>query len=150
MSKISKTDCEFMDIKWYGIDKKGNIAVFCSGGVGNVPEFVCESKENTEYIEDCFDNIEIFTDYIFCFDLDEISKEFAANFSSRGLYYFDSDSYECGDIASLQKYYTKISYPTKPLKYKTLPQNLQEAMNMNFMDIEDFELLNIIYVKQCL
>lgn len=31
MSRIPAGECEHMDMEWYGVDRKGNIAVFCSG-----------------------------------------------------------------------------------------------------------------------
>ena len=40
MSRIEAGECEHMDMEWYGIDRQGNIAEFCSGGEGNLPEFV--------------------------------------------------------------------------------------------------------------
>lgn len=36
MSRISAAECALRDMEWYGVDRKGNIAVFCSGGVGNL------------------------------------------------------------------------------------------------------------------
>ena len=37
MTRISAGECGHMDMEWYGVDKKGNLAVFCSGGEGNLP-----------------------------------------------------------------------------------------------------------------
>ena len=48
MSRIEAGECEHMDMEWYGIDRQGNIAVFCSGGEGNLPEFVCENVERAD------------------------------------------------------------------------------------------------------
>ena len=36
MSRISAAECALRDMEGYGVDRKGNIAVFCSGGVGNL------------------------------------------------------------------------------------------------------------------
>lgn len=35
MSRIHAGECEHMDMEWYGVDRQGNVAVLCSGGVGN-------------------------------------------------------------------------------------------------------------------
>ena len=35
MSRIHAGECEHMDMECYGVDRQGNVAVFCSGGVGN-------------------------------------------------------------------------------------------------------------------
>lgn len=48
MSRIDSSECFCMDMEWYGVDKKGNIAVFCSAGEGYLPEFVCEDVERAE------------------------------------------------------------------------------------------------------
>ena len=48
MSRIGAGECGNMHMEWYGVDKKGNVAVFCSGGEGNLPEFVCESEERAD------------------------------------------------------------------------------------------------------
>ena len=39
MTRISGVDCSCMDMEWYGVDKRGQIAVFCSAGVGNLAFF---------------------------------------------------------------------------------------------------------------
>lgn len=39
MSRISSSECFNMDMEWYGVDRQGNIAVFCSAGEGYLPEF---------------------------------------------------------------------------------------------------------------
>mgnify|MGYP003197307824 CR=1 FL=1 len=48
MSRIESEELSMMDIEWYGVDRKGKIAVFCSAGIANVPEFVCADKERQE------------------------------------------------------------------------------------------------------
>lgn len=55
MSRIEAGECEHMDMEWYGIDGQGNIAVFCSGGEGNLPEFVCENVERADELMEYFD-----------------------------------------------------------------------------------------------
>ena len=55
MSRIKFDELCCMDVEWYVVDKIGNIAVFCSAGEANVPEFVCADKERCERLVDLFD-----------------------------------------------------------------------------------------------
>ena len=48
MSRIESEELSMTDVEWYGVDRKGKIAVFCSAGIANVPEFVCADKERQE------------------------------------------------------------------------------------------------------
>lgn len=48
MERIEEWQCFMMDMEWYGIDRKGNIAVFCSADEGYLPEFVCEDRERAD------------------------------------------------------------------------------------------------------
>lgn len=41
MSTICAEECFALDMEWYGVDRQGHIAVFCSAGEGNLPKFVC-------------------------------------------------------------------------------------------------------------
>ena len=50
MARIDRSECFCMDMEWYGVDRNGNIAVFCSAGEGYLPEFVCEDAERTDEI----------------------------------------------------------------------------------------------------
>ena len=67
MSRIEAGECEHMDMEWYGIDRQGNIAVFCSGGEGNLPEFVCENVERADELMEYFDKFERITDSVVVF-----------------------------------------------------------------------------------
>ena len=67
MSRICAGECEHMDMEWYGVDRQGNIAVFCSGGVGNLPEFVCENDERACELINYFENFEKMTSSVLMF-----------------------------------------------------------------------------------
>ena len=67
MSRIEAGECEHMDMEWYGIDRQGNIAVFCSGGEGDLPEFVCENVERADELMEYFDKFERITDSVVVF-----------------------------------------------------------------------------------
>lgn len=148
MSRYKKDEMCVYDIEWYGIDNLGNIAVFCSAGYADVPEFVCGNKERAEKLVDFFDIMPHITDcklhFIPCSKT--LSKEVAENYSKKGLFYFDSDDNSKSDkgICTLQLFYTKQSSPENPLKFKDLPENIQKLLRYNFMNIENFEETYII------
>lgn len=147
--RISAGECEFRDMEWYGVDRQGNIAVFCSGGVGNLPEFICESEERADELMEYFEKIPKSTNSILRFPKTKIGRteQAAKDFSDKGLYYFDSDDGIESGVATLHQYYTKHSHPEKPLKYDLLPKHIREILKYNFMEIEDFSLVDTIHTK---
>lgn len=67
MIRIKDEELCAMDVEWYGIDKKGNVAVFCSAGTANVPEFICAGKERYEKLVYLFDKLPVVSDTLVCF-----------------------------------------------------------------------------------
>lgn len=86
MSRIRAEECEQLDLEWYGVDKQGNIAVFCSAGEGNLPEFVCEDAERADELIDYFANIGKITNSVLVFPQEESAAQTARDFSDKGLY----------------------------------------------------------------
>ncbi len=76
MSRIEAGECEHMDMEWYGIDRQGNIAVFCSGGEGNLPEFVCENVERADELMEYFDKFEESRTVLLFYDTMIVSSEY--------------------------------------------------------------------------
>lgn len=147
MSKISAGECSNMDMEWYGVDRQGNIAVFCSAGKGSLPEFVCEDAERADELIEYFDRIDKNTSSILLFFKTERAMQVAREFSDKGLYYFDADDGTKLGTCTLHQYYTKHSYPQKSLKYEMLPKHIRDILKHNFMDIEDFCHENTIHIK---
>ena len=149
MTRISAGECGHMDMEWYGVDKKGNVAVFCSGGEGNLPEFICESEERANELIEYFNQTTKITNSILIFPQTKIghAEQVARDFSDRGLYYFDADDGTKLGVSAFHEYYTKHSYPQNPLKYELLPKYIKEILKHNFMEIENFSLVDTIYVK---
>lgn len=52
--RISEIDLQCEDIMWFAIDSKGNIFECTSAGCGNVPEYVCKSREETDILLEYF------------------------------------------------------------------------------------------------
>lgn len=149
MSRIDRNECSFMDMEWFGVDRAGNIAVFCSAGVGNLPEFVCADKERANALIEYFETAEKISDTILLnkMNMTERFQWVAHDFSDRGLYYFDSDDNTEFGVCRLHEYYTKISIPQNPIKFCSLPEHIQKIMENNLLEIDDFSLINTINVK---
>ena len=152
MSRIDFDELSYTDVEWYGIDKKGNIAVFCSAGKASVPEFVCANKERYELLVEYFETLPPISEVQVCFECsndDALPIQVAEAFSHKGLYYYDSDdrSKAKSNIGVLQKYYTISSKPTNPINYSDLPKYIQELLNDNSIPVDDFEVNRIIEIK---
>ena len=135
-----------MDIEWYGIDRKGNIAVFLSAGEGNIPEFVCENKERAEALNAYFEASETICGAVLCRELTGGAKGLAEELAGKGLYYFDSDNGLRSGVCNGQRNYTKRAQPEKPLKYAELPMDIRELLKKNGLDIDDFSNVDRIVV----
>lgn len=146
MGRIASEECFCMDMEWFGVDKCGNIAVFCSAGCGYLPEFVCEDEERAVALIEFFEQMQAFTKSVLHFDLRERFKEVAKEFSDKGLFYFDSDDCTRPGISTLHEYYTKVSSPVQALKVTDLPENVQEMLKNNLMEIEDFSATDRVHV----
>lgn len=147
MSRIDSGECFSLDMEWYGVDKKGNIAVFCSAGEGHLPEFVCENGERADELMEYFETAEKITNSILLIKSTERAEQVARDFSDKGLYYYDSNDGTKFGICTLHEYYTKHSIPQIPLKYDLLPEHIKNLLTCSLMEIEDFSSEHIIYVK---
>ena len=142
--RITELETQYTDIMWFAVDKLGNIIECTSGIYGNVPEFVCMSKENTDFLENYFINIlEKSTDAIILKDesfgtalLDDCKE-----LSQKGLYCFDAYNGR-----EHREYYTKISEPVVSLKLEKLPNDIQNLLKNNILD-EVVSEINVLNVK---
>lgn len=57
MAGISPEALCALDVEWYGLDALGQVAVFCSGGTGIVPDFVCADQEKQERLVELSDEL---------------------------------------------------------------------------------------------
>lgn len=152
VSRIESDEKFAMDIEWYGIDKKGNVAVFCSAGEANVPEFVCANRERYEQLVELFDKLPCISDVQICFECSNENMkplQVAKEFSEKGLFYYDSDDFSKSkrNIGVFQEYYTIGSIPINPIKYADLPKQIQIFLKGNFMPVDDFGTSTIIEVE---
>ena len=139
--RYSEIDLQCEDITWFGIDANNHIVAFASGGIGNIPEFVCRSKEETDELYGFFyDTLGKTTKgHALVTDCNPLVSEFV-DLSSKGLYCFDVDTQNAeGDV------YMKISYPDTPIFLDDLPDNVKAVLQDHIIDI-DLARINKIHV----
>lgn len=88
--RYSEIDLQCEDITWFGVDANNHIVAFASGGIGNIPEYVCRSKEETEELYDFFyDTLDrTTTGHALVAGNNALITEFV-ELSSKGLFCFD-------------------------------------------------------------
>lgn len=126
--RITSIDLQCEDIIWFAIDKNGYVLEFTSGGIGNVPEFICADRETNELLVDFFMNtLEATTseNLIVDYEDNDLMND-AIILSRKGIYCFDArrDSYD------------KICFPTIPLSLEKLPKEIQKIMENRCIDAD--------------
>ncbi len=130
--RYSEIDLQCEDITWFGVDANNHVIAFASGGIGNIPEFVCRSKEETNELYDFFyDTLAKTTvGHALVAGCNSLISEFV-ELSSKGLYCFDVEAQNSeGEI------YTKISYPETPILFDALPDNVKAIMKDHIIDTD--------------
>ena len=124
--RIIEEELEYLDITWFAVDKYGRVLELTSAGSGHIPEFICESKENANILEDYFEN--------------KASNNFI-EFSENRLYYFDAY-----DGKNRTTNYIKKSSPSNPLLISQLPKHVFDILSNNRLNI-DAESVDSITVE---
>ena len=83
MSTICAEECFALDMEWYGVDRQGHIAVFCSAGEGNLPKFVCEDRERADQLIEYFGGLKKSTGSVLLFPKTKRAEQVAREFSDR-------------------------------------------------------------------
>ena len=131
--RYTEIDLQIEDVMWFGIDRNGFVISCTTAGIGNVPEFVCRSKEETEKLYDFFSaKLSDKADYSLNVkkeDNDLINEAIAL--AKKGVFCFDAvvDDNHYGE-------YRKISSPNTPLSYRTLPLEIQNIIGDHQIDID--------------
>lgn len=141
--KITKQEIEFEDIMWLALDKHGKILVCTSGVYGNIPEFICESRENVNILIDFFVNKLKESTEAVILRSNNFGKELleeCKKLSNKGLFCFDAY-----DGINHTSTYTKISIPKKALNISDLPTDIQKIIEKNQLDInvENLDILEV-------
>ena len=123
--RISDIDLQCEDIMWFGIDNNGHIFECTTAGCGNVPEYICKSREETETLLEYFMNLapKITNARLLIPASDNDLTADAIKLASAGVYCFDVTDYDTDDI------YQCIAVPENPLKLSALPANIQRLLS---------------------
>ncbi len=123
--RISEIDLQCEDIMWFAIDRNGNVFECTSAGCGNVPEYVCRSREETETLLHYFMESAptITTSKLLIPAEDNDLVDDAKKLASRGIYCFDITDYDNDD-----KYHC-IAIPEKVLNFSMLPADIQKLLS---------------------
>lgn len=130
--RYSEIDLQCEDITWFGVDANNHVVVFASGGIGNIPEYVCRSKEETEELYEYFyDKLDKTTvGHPLVTGSNSLISEFV-ELSSKGLYCFDVETQNVeGEI------YKKISYPDIPILFDDLPVDVKTILQDHFINVD--------------
>lgn len=147
--RITELDLQIEDLEWYAIDENNNIAFFTSGGMGNVPEFICKCREDLNIVSNYFDlsdniisEVELvvgaFEDYP-----DEKFKKDCVDISQKGLF-----CYDVSDENEYKNEYKILCRPNNMLKLDDLPERIKNILkqyrldNVSFGDNEYVSVIN--------
>lgn len=123
--RISEVDLQCEDIMWFAVDSKGNIFECTSAGCGNVPEYVCKSRKETDILLEYFTEkapVVTKTKLLIPAEDNDLTADIS-NLSSKGIYCFDLIDYAHDDR------YSMVSLPEKPLNVSNLPADIQELLS---------------------
>ena len=131
--KFTEIDLQCEDIMWFGIDKNGIVFECTSGGVGCVPKFVCESKENTAILEKFFlqELKETTQGTLLTADTDSPLSQDGLSLSKKGVF--------CFDVAiddGRPNEYKKIAIPHHPIGLSDLPNKIKNIMRNHIVDVD--------------
>ena len=113
--RFTEIELQSEDLLWFAVDTNGNIVAFYTGGIGCVPDFVCNDKELTYNLQDYF--------------LNELENNDSTNsevLAKKGLYCFDV-SYEDNYGNS----YNKTETPNNPINISSLPKKIANMLKNN-------------------
>ncbi|MBQ3865437.1 MAG: hypothetical protein II776_00935 [Clostridia bacterium] len=131
--KFTEIDLQCEDIMWFGIDKNGLVFECTSGGIGCVPKFVCESKENTAILESFFlqELKETTQGTLLIPGTDSQLSQDVLSLSKKGVY--------CFDVAiddGRPNEYKKIAAPDHPIMLSDLPDRIKSIMCNHIVDVD--------------
>ncbi len=129
------------NITWFGVDKNGYIFECISEVSANVPEFVCKSQEETEFLE------EYLMEYL---GIDEDDWGYPPVLSEKGLYSFggivEDEPESKEDFKTHPYWYKKWGESNNPLHFDQLPKKIQKIMDSHRIDV-DITKTDYLYVE---
>ena len=123
--RYSEIDLQTEDIMWFAVDNLNHVLAFTSGGCGNVPEFICRSKEDTELLETFFmEKLSKSTEGVLFVDSDGSPlAEDSLNLAEKGIY-----SYDVSFEDEHKDEYVRIAAPKVPLQVEQLPDEIRKIL----------------------
>lgn len=124
--KYTELDLQINDIMWFGIDKNGIIFQATSGGCANIPNFVVDSKEDNEMLNEYFLTLsEGNAKSILLEPLDPNypAYEECLSLTKNGITCFDVDEDDTNS-------YKKIASTSMPKTIDNLPENIKQIISV--------------------
>lgn len=131
--KYTEIELQYEDIMWFGVDRNGVVFECTSGGMGCVPLFVINSKEETIALQTFFFELlrDFCTETLYIPDNDSPLIQDCKILSRKGLYCFDVAIDE-----EKPELYKKISAPSTALKIFDLPSEIKAVMEKHIVDVD--------------
>ena len=126
--RITNIDLQCEDIVWFAVDKNGFIVEFTSGGIGNVPEFVCADREANDLLVNYFMNElaqSTSEQLVVPYEDNDLIND-AIILSRKGVFCFDAS----GDS------YDKLSIPEAPLNVEKIPSDIKKILLKRILDVD--------------
>ena len=126
--RITNIDLQCEDIIWFAVDKNGFIVEFTSGGIGNVPEFVCADREANDLLVNYFMNElaqSTSEQLVVPYEDNDLIND-AIMLSRKGVFCFDAS----GDS------YDKLSIPEAPLNVEKIPSDIKKILLKRILDVD--------------
>ncbi len=130
--KYTEIELQYEDIMWFGVDRNGVVFECTSGGIGCVPLFVINSKEETVALQTFFFESlrDSSTETLYVPDKDSPLIQDCKILSRKGLYCFDvAIDDEQPDL------YKKVSAPSTALTLFDLPSDIKSLMEKHIVDV---------------
>lgn len=132
--RYTEIDLQIEDIMWFGIDLNGYIFACTTAGTANVPEFVCKSKEQNEFLAEYFiEKQEKTTGEILEMPyIDNPLMNDAVLLAQKGVFVFDAVT----DNSEHNREYVKIASPKTPIRYNALPDEIQKLLQDHIVSVD--------------
>ena len=129
----SEIDLQCEDLLWFGVDRGGRVFCCTTGGQGNVPPFVCRSREGTELLADFFlDRLPESTEENLLIDRrDTPQAEEAVSLSRKGVC-----CYDILDVRDPAKGYGLIAFPSEAITLDRLPEQIRRVLSDHAVDAD--------------
>lgn len=123
--RINEIDLQCEDIMWFATDRNGNVFECTSAGCGNVPEYICRSREETDILLEYFTEIApiITNSKLLIQPEDNDLTADIIRLSTKGIYCFDITDYD------KDEQYNMVALPEKPINIFDLPEHIQELLS---------------------